>query len=81
MVQLFSSYKPKSRSCTHCNPSARSLHSLAQGKKEIILREHGYDKVLGNGEIRAPIKVIAKSFSARAAEKIEAAKGTAVIDE
>ena len=61
--------------------SLRDLQRLSAGKKEIILREHGYDKVLGNGEIRAPIKVIAKSFSARAAEKIEAAKGTAVIDE
>ena len=56
----------------------RDLERLAPGKKEIILREFGYDKVIGTGEIRTPIKVIARSFSARAAEKIEAAKGQAV---
>lgn len=56
----------------------RDLERLAPGKKEIILKEFGYDKVIGTGEIRNPIKVIAKSFSARAVEKIEAAKGQAV---
>jgi large subunit ribosomal protein L15 len=59
----------------------RDLEKLAQGKKEIILKEFGYDKVIGTGTMERPIKVIAKSFSARAAEKIEAAKGKAVKDE
>ena len=52
-----------------------------KGKKEIILREFGYDKVIGTGNIKNPLKVIAKSFSARAVEKIEAAKGQALKDE
>jgi large subunit ribosomal protein L15 len=59
----------------------RDLEKLAQGKKEIILREFGYDKVLGSGSIKMPIKVIAKSFSVKAAEKIEGAKGQAIKDE
>ena len=61
--------------------SLRDLMKLADGKKEVILKEHGYDKVLGNGEVTGPVKVIAKSFSKRAIEKIEAAKGSAVRDE
>jgi large subunit ribosomal protein L15 len=59
----------------------RDLERLAQGRKEVILREFGYDKVIGAGEIRSPLKVIARAFSARAAEKIEAAKGKAVREE
>jgi len=59
----------------------RGLEKLAEGKKEIILREFGYDKVIGTGNISTPLRVIAKSFSARAIEKIEAAKGEAVKDE
>jgi large subunit ribosomal protein L15 len=59
----------------------RDLEKLVPGKKEIILREFGYDKVTGAGDIRTPLRVIAKSFSARAVEKIEAAKGQAVKDE
>jgi large subunit ribosomal protein L15 len=59
----------------------RDLEKLAPGSKEIILREFGYDKVIGTGEIRSPLKVIAKGFSARAMEKIEAAKGQAIKDE
>ncbi len=59
----------------------RDLERLAPGKKEIILREFGYDKVIGTGELKTPLKVIARSFSVRAAEKIEAAKGQAVKDE
>ena len=58
----------------------RDINSLAQGKKEIILREFGYDKVIGTGDITSPLKVIAKSFSAKAVEKIEAAKGQVVKD-
>jgi large subunit ribosomal protein L15 len=59
----------------------RDLEKLAPGKKEIILREYGYDKVTGAGSLKSPVKVIAKSFSARAAEKIESAKGQAVKEE
>ena len=59
----------------------RDLERLAPGKKEIILREFGYDKVTGAGNIGSPIRVIAKAFSERAVEKIEAAKGEAVKEE
>ena len=59
----------------------RDLEKLAAGKKEVILREFGYDKVTGAGKIKSPLKVIAKGFSARAVEKIEAAKGSAVREE
>jgi large subunit ribosomal protein L15 len=59
----------------------RELEGLAQGRKEIILREFGYDKVIGAGNLRSPLRVMAKAFSARAAQKIEAAKGKAVRDE
>ena len=51
------------------------LERLAGDKKEIILAEFGYDKVLGRGTLKRPLKVIAKSFSGRAQEKIEAAGG------
>lgn len=56
----------------------RDLEKLAPGKKEIILREFGYDKVTGAGQIKSPIKVIARGFSAKAAEKIEKARGKAI---
>jgi large subunit ribosomal protein L15 len=68
--------KPKVRSI-----NLRDLEGLSPGKKEIILREFGYDKVIGTGELKSPLKVIAKGFSKRAVEKIEAAKGKAVKDE
>ena len=58
----------------------RDLERLAPGKKEIILKEYGYDKVIGTGSIKSPIKVIAKGFSEKAARKIEAAKGKAVTE-
>ncbi len=59
----------------------RDLERLANGKKEIILREFGYDKVIGTGNITSPLKVIAKGFSGKAAERIEAAKGQAIKEE
>lgn len=48
------------------------------GKKEIKLREHGYDKVLGKGNISKPLTVHADVFSAKAREKLEAAGGKIV---
>ena len=59
----------------------RDLEGLSQGKKEIILREFGYEKVIGTGTISRPMKVIASGFSKKAIEKIEAAKGQALKDE
>jgi large subunit ribosomal protein L15 len=42
----------------------------------IDLTAHGYDKVLGGGTVSFPLKVIAKIFTRRAADKIKAAGGT-----
>jgi len=63
------------------SPSAinlRDLIKLSGGAKEIDATELGYDKVLGSGEINSPLTVKAKSFSAKAKEKILKAKGKAV---
>jgi large subunit ribosomal protein L15 len=68
--------RPRARSI-----NLRDLERLAAGRKEIILREFGYDKVTGAGSIRSPLKVMARSFSAKAVEKLEAAKGKAVKEE
>lgn len=50
------------------------------GKKEgdhfiVNLKEHGYTKVLGTGEIKNKLKIICDSFSENAKEKIEKAGG------
>jgi large subunit ribosomal protein L15 len=63
------------------NVNLREVERLAGDRKEIILREFGYDKVTGKGSLSRPLKVVAKSFSARAQEKIEGAKGKAVLEE
>lgn len=63
------------------NINLREVEKLAGDRKEIILKEFGYDKVTGKGKISRPLRVIAKSFSARAQEKIESAKGKAVLEE
>ncbi len=47
----------------------------------IDVTELGYTKVLGTGQLTKPVKVVARSFSERAKEKIETAGGEAVIKE
>jgi len=47
-------------------------------KKEINIKELGYDKVLGKGKLTNPIKIESKSFSSIAKEKIEKAGGKAI---
>jgi large subunit ribosomal protein L15 len=56
----------------------RDLERLAKGKNEIDLLEHGYERVLGSGEISKPLKIKARYFSAKAKDKIAKAKGEAV---
>lgn len=56
----------------------RDLEKLAGDKKEIVLSEHGYDKVLGSGRFAKKITVKADSFSRQAKEKIEKAGGKAL---
>ena len=56
----------------------RDLEKLAGDKKEIVLNEHGFDKVLGSGNITKKLVVKADAFSRIAKEKIEKAGGKAV---
>jgi len=56
----------------------RDLEKLAGEKKEIVLNEHGYDKVLGSGNITKKLTVKAKTFSRHAKEKIERVGGKAI---
>jgi large subunit ribosomal protein L15 len=55
------------------------LERICEGRKEINLGDMGIDKVLGKGRIGSAIEVMAKSFSKKAAEKIEAAGGKVVV--
>lgn len=48
---------------------------------EIDVTKLGYDKLLGNGEFTKPVTVKARAFSEKAKEKIEKAKGKAVVVE
>ncbi|MCK4531404.1 MAG: uL15 family ribosomal protein [Candidatus Aenigmarchaeota archaeon] len=56
----------------------RDLETLAGDKKEIVLADLGYDKVLGSGNVTKKLVVKAKAFSRIAKEKIEKAGGKAV---
>jgi len=56
----------------------RNLEKMAGSGKKIDLKAMGYDKVLGTGEIKAPLEVKADFFSANAKEKIEKAGGKAI---
>jgi len=58
----------------------RALEKLAGDKKEIILKEHGFDKVLGSGSVTKKLIVKARSFSKHAKEKIEKAGGKAIAE-
>jgi large subunit ribosomal protein L15 len=48
------------------------------GTLTINLTEMGYDKLLGNGEIKGKFKVIVQSWSVSAEEKVKAAGGEVV---
>jgi large subunit ribosomal protein L15 len=56
------------------------LNKLAKDKKEIDLSKMGIEKLLGHGEVTAPLVVIVSKFSASAKEKIEKAGGKIVTD-
>lgn len=56
----------------------RDLETLAGDKKEIVLADLGYDKILGSGNVTKKLVVKAKAFSRIAKEKIEKAGGKAV---
>lgn len=52
--------------------------ALKKGLKEINLKELGYDKLLGTGEIKQKLVIKAGKFSASAKKKIEKAGGKLV---
>ncbi len=58
----------------------REIAKIAEktGKKEIDIKELGYDKVIGKGDIPSSLVIKADAFSAKAKEKIEKKGGKAV---
>ena len=52
--------------------------AIKQNKKEIDVKEFGFEKVLGAGKISSSLTVKAKSFSKSAIKKIEEAGGKAI---
>ncbi len=58
--------------------NVRDLEKLAGEKKEIVLADLGFDKVLGSGNLNKKLVVKANAFSRVAKEKIEKAGGKAV---
>ena len=54
------------------------LKMAGGGKKEISLKEIGFEKLLGRGEMAKPLTVKAAVFSAKARQKIEDAGGKAL---
>jgi len=52
---------------------------LAAGRKEIDVSELGYSRVLGRGRLESPLTIRADYFTSQARQKIEQAKGKAVL--
>lgn len=52
--------------------------ALQQNKKEIDVKDLGFEKVMGAGKISSPLVVKAKSFSKSAIKRLEEAGGKAV---
>lgn len=52
--------------------------AMQQNKKEIDVKDLGFEKVLGAGKISSPLVVKAKSFSKSAIKRLEEAGGKAV---
>ena len=59
----------------------RDLEMLAGKGKELDLKKHGYDKVLGAGEIKKALIIKADVFTRIAKERIEKAGGKAISKE
>ena len=59
--------------------NVRDLLKLAAGNKEIDVSKLGYSKVLGGGSINVALNVKADYFTESARQKIEQAKGKAVV--
>lgn len=66
-------------------PSGRAINlrdvaRLAGERKEIDLKDYGYERVLGSGNIGRPLSIRAKHFSAKAKDKVESAGGKVIAD-
>jgi large subunit ribosomal protein L15 len=75
------SLKPKRESKPHKWINVGELEALlhSQNTSEINLTKLGYEKLLGAGSIKTPLKVIVKSYTAQAKAKIEAAGGKLIV--
>jgi len=51
----------------------------AEGKIEINLSEMGYTKILGNGTVTRPLRILVAQSSEKAAEKVSQAGGQVVL--
>ena len=69
----FASIKKKGKAI-----NLRDIEKLTD-KNEIDVTKHKIDKVLGVGELSKAMKITAKSFTAKAKEKIEKAGGQAIV--
>lgn len=74
----FKSLKQRGLESREREINLRDVEKLAGNKKEINLRDYGYERVLGSGEIKKPLKIKAKHFSAKAKDKIKKVKGEAI---
>lgn len=50
-------------------------------KKEVDLSKHGYDKLLGSGQINTTVKIRVDSYTETAEQKIQKAGGKIISDE
>lgn len=50
-----------------------------KGVVSLDLREEGYDKLLGKGEVDIPVKILVNRASQRAVEKVESVGGEVII--
>ncbi len=75
------SLKPKRESKPHKWINVGELEALShsQNTSEINLTKLGYEKLLGAGSIKSPLKVIVKSYTEQAKAKIEAAGGQIIV--
>lgn len=65
----------------HSKQKAINLDDIEKltGKNEINVVEFGFGKVLGGGTLTRPLKITARSYSAKAKEKIQKAGGQAIV--
>lgn len=70
----FNSHQPKETGI-----NLRDINTLIEEEQEELdITTHGYDKVLGGGELKKPLKIKASSFSENARKKIEETGGEAI---